>query len=156
MATIEMKRTEIGKSYWNETGAYEKETNELWSQLVPAQGKAPTVNGELIRIAHRLYHEYFNNGNGNARWETLVNDYSWRDEDEEDEYSYSVDEYWQKMIDYVRYTCHDHELNGLLTRIEQIIVEAEDFSTDNEHTYDLMMDHIVYYVLTHEDKARID
>lgn len=136
-----MKRTPVGKSYWNENGAYEKETNELWSRLVPAQGKAATVNGELIRIAHRLYHEYFNNGNCNAR-------------NEEDECCNSVDEYWQEMIEYVRNTCKDYELNGLLTRIEQIILENESFSTDNEHIYDLMMDHIVYYVLTHEDRTR--
>ena len=79
--TIEMKRTPIGKNYWNHEGAYERETEKLYDELVPAIGEAETVNGELIRISHRLYHEYCNNGNMNTRDERMIdNHYGWYDD----------------------------------------------------------------------------
>ena len=151
MAKIKtMKRTPVGKSYWNENGAYEKETNELWSRLVPAQGKAATVNGELIRIAHRLYHEYFNNGNMNA---CDVKYYDW-DEDEEDA-EYTFNEYYKGLLDFIRNTIKTSEASELCDSIESIIVDKHGFETeDDEHTYDLLADCVIYYVLTHDNKNR--
>lgn len=159
MNTLEIKRTPVGKSYWNNEGAYEKETNELYEELVPLKGEAETVNGELIRIAHRLYHEYCNNGNGNARDEQPVESgYSWYsgyDDEDEDEYEVVIAEYWEEMIDYLRNTIHDKELDDICDRIKEIILsERNTFDDEDMHTYDDMMDITVHYVLTHENKSR--
>lgn len=61
-----MKTTEIGKSYWDNTGVYQQEYDSLYAKLVPAQGIASTLHGELIRAISRLFYEYCNNGNCNA------------------------------------------------------------------------------------------
>jgi hypothetical protein len=60
------KETQKGNSYWNQTGAYQKEYDQLWKQLVPSNGTSSTVIGELIRCGGRLLYEYCNNGNCNA------------------------------------------------------------------------------------------
>lgn len=154
--TIEIKRTPIGKSYWNNEGAYEKETNELYEKLVPLEGEAETVNGELIRIAHRLYHEYCNNGNMNARYEQPVERHcSWYDDDDDDEYDIILDDRYEEMIEYLCRTINNAELNGVLERIKEIILNEENSFCDADmHTYDTMMDIVNHYVLTHENKKR--
>lgn len=58
--------TEDGKSYWNSNGAYQKEFDELYDKLVPAQGEADTVHGEMLRAASRLFYDFCNNGNCNV------------------------------------------------------------------------------------------
>lgn len=40
--------------------------NEMWDRLVPAQGEAETVRGEVLRCAARMEYESWNNGNCNA------------------------------------------------------------------------------------------
>ena len=62
----DVKTTEIGKSYWNNNGAYQKEYDELYGKMVPSSGAAETLHGELIRAISRLFYEYCNNGNCNA------------------------------------------------------------------------------------------
>lgn len=58
--------TELGKSYWNSNGVYQKEFDEFYEKLVPSSGASKTLNGELIRSISRLFYEYCNNGNCNA------------------------------------------------------------------------------------------
>ena len=62
----DVKTTELGKSYWNNNGAYQKEYDELYGKMVPSSGAAETLHGELIRAISRLFYEYCNNGNCNA------------------------------------------------------------------------------------------
>lgn len=62
---IEKRVTEIGKSYWNNNGAYQTELDELYKKLVPDMGEANTVHGEMIRAISRLFYEFGNNGNCN-------------------------------------------------------------------------------------------
>lgn len=62
-----IKKTQSGCSYFEGTGAYQQEYDELWEKHVPLSGMAKTRNGELIRAIGRLTYEYFNNGNINAR-----------------------------------------------------------------------------------------
>lgn len=52
----------VGGKYWNNPSA---EYHELYNALVPDSGAAKTIEGELLRAATRLYHDYFNNGFGN-------------------------------------------------------------------------------------------
>lgn len=61
-----IKTTENGKSYWEKSGAYAKEMDKLYDELVPAEGAAATLTGEIVRAANRLYYEFCNNGNCNA------------------------------------------------------------------------------------------
>lgn len=44
---------------------WKKEQGRLWKELVPAQGQADTLQGELIRIAGKLTDEAYRNGNEN-------------------------------------------------------------------------------------------
>ncbi len=39
--------------------------NQLWSYLVPSSGRAKTAQGEIIRIAGRVQHEFLDNGGMN-------------------------------------------------------------------------------------------
>jgi hypothetical protein len=44
---------------------WKKEHTRLWKELVPADGQANTLQGELIRIAGKLTDQAFRNGNMN-------------------------------------------------------------------------------------------
>lgn len=61
-----IKTSEIGKSYWENNGVYAAEMSKLYDELVPAEGCAKTLTGELVRAVNRLYYEFCNNGNCNA------------------------------------------------------------------------------------------
>jgi len=45
--------------------SWKKEQTRLWGALVPAEGQADTLQGELIRIAGKLTDQAFRNGNMN-------------------------------------------------------------------------------------------
>lgn len=62
----DVKTTELGKSYWDGSGAYQKEYKELYDKLVPSSGSSETLHGELIRAISCLFYDYCNNGNCNA------------------------------------------------------------------------------------------
>ena len=55
----------MGARYWDEEGKYQEQYTTLFETLVPGQGNADTVAGELIRAASRLYYDCYNNGMGN-------------------------------------------------------------------------------------------
>ena len=44
---------------------WQKQYNELWNMLVPGNGKAKSVQGEMIRIVGRITHEIIDNGSLN-------------------------------------------------------------------------------------------
>lgn len=44
---------------------WQKEQSRLWAALVPSQGQADTLQGELIRMAGKLTDEAYRNGNMN-------------------------------------------------------------------------------------------
>jgi hypothetical protein len=49
-------------SYWNNNGKHEDEYMALWYRLVPAEGKANTKAGEVLRAANWLYCLWYNEG----------------------------------------------------------------------------------------------
>lgn len=61
-----IKTSEIGKSYWEENGAYNAEFSKLTKDLMPSEGCGATLTAEIVRAANRLYYEFCNNGNCNA------------------------------------------------------------------------------------------
>jgi len=163
-----MKFTEIGNSYWNETGALNNEYHELYSKLVPDMGEAETVEGELIRSVSRLYWDYFNNGNCNVREEefsTCCHCYG----DGEVETVYDIDDDGDDIIEYE--TCPECDGTGeVLERVfindyyqhffdliekevpearptlseirKEIIGNNEDFG----NMYDTLVDYVVFHV----------
>lgn len=150
METKHQKQTVIGNSYWNCDGAYQKEYNELYEKMVPEQGSCNTLNGELIRAVSRLSYEYFNNGNCNA----CKDDEEW----EETEYEYNVSSYYGKFLQIIEETIKTDEVARLISLVEEIIVNSCEpfqesmFSEENSLVYDRLVDEVVYYVLTNEDR----
>jgi len=61
-------------SYWNNNGRLQKEYEELWARLVPAEGPAATKAGEALRAMSRLYYRWYNDGdrieNFMTEWDT--------------------------------------------------------------------------------------
>lgn len=49
-------------TYWNNSGALQNSYNRLWKSLVPPEGQADTLHGELLRDVSKLYHDLYNNG----------------------------------------------------------------------------------------------
>lgn len=55
----------IVSKYWSSKGKYQKDYNKFWDELIPGQGNAETVQGELLRNISRLAYDRYNNGFGN-------------------------------------------------------------------------------------------
>jgi len=150
---MKLKRTKKGKSYWAGNGAYQKEQDKLYKELVPDNGEAPTVHGEMIRAIGRLFYDFCNNGNCNAvetesetcpecdgsGYEEMAT--GCYDDDGEEEYEQEdcgycggecsidgdkfVTEYYAKMLEVLRDNLPDSEC----------VDELEAFMTDTEVGY---------------------
>ena len=53
------------EQYLKDYAAFEKQYEKEWNLLVPGNGKANTLQGEVIRIAGRINDELLHNGMGN-------------------------------------------------------------------------------------------
>ena len=49
-------------TYWNGKGQLSKEYNELYAKLVPDQGPADTIEGEVLRAASKIVYRHYNDG----------------------------------------------------------------------------------------------
>jgi hypothetical protein len=92
----------------DEVVEYEEEFNRLWQALVPEQGDAPTVQGELLRAIGRLLHECEDNGNVN-----------WEESD-----------YYRSLTNFLELHLCDVEFCGEqgLTWINDALAKARDFN----------------------------
>lgn len=122
-------------SYWDEKGKYQEEYDRLYQELVPDQGPAETVKGELIRSVSRLYHEAYNNGNINA----LDCDY---DYETDEEYDCRVNEFYGNFIGFIRH--YVAEASDTLDKIKHHII------TDNDmgNIYDELVDIVVEFCMS--------
>lgn len=148
-------------SYWNEKGEYQKEYDELWPQLVPASGEAETANGEAIRCASRLYYEYYNNGNFNARTERYF-----EDENSDEGFEVEIDDYYDEMLKYLRQYIFDAEENGYISKylrefaieciysIERTILDDLGFDHSYAIAYDYLADIINLCAIEIPNKTR--
>ncbi len=50
------------KNYFDGTSIHQEKYDQLFDSLVPERGEADTVKGETLRVAGRIYHDWFNNG----------------------------------------------------------------------------------------------
>lgn len=177
----EQQFTELGKSYWNSDGIYNEEYSKLYDELVPDQGEAETLNGELIRSISRLGHEYNNNGNGNAKdIETTIHeedccychgqgevessdendDYEMEDCDmcggtgyieEEENEEPTITEFWKSFLDFIETNVPDTSTDCMI--IEAVICQNDcSFSDEEENKYDKLFDKVIYYVLNNDNK----
>ena len=161
MSNVEMKNTVKGNSYWNDSGAYNAEQLELYKALVPSMGEADTIHGEVLRCANRMYYEYFNNGNGNARDENYVEgNYCYCDEDDdcycEDEYETVPNEGFLEFLEQITDNIGTKEVVDITHQIVDIILdECNRFDKESVNVYDRLIDHVVYFILTTENKPYI-
>lgn len=163
-----MKVTETGNSYWNGTGAYSKEYSKSYiEELVPIQGEADTVHGELIRSVSRLSHDYFNNGNGNARVEVYEDapEPFWCDEEDDEydmwgnddeEYTTEISDFFLHFTDFIVTTIGTDEIETVITEICDVIMNDErpEYDDKTVDKYNRMADIVMHYVLTHDNEPR--
>lgn len=61
-----MTKTEfIRQTYWSDNGKFQAEYDRLRAKLVPDEGKAETLRGELLRCLGNIYYDCYNNGGWN-------------------------------------------------------------------------------------------
>ena len=66
LAPVEKRRVHDGVSPITVSSTdWESQHHELWEWLIPSQGCASTVQGEVIRITGKVSHEILGNGGGN-------------------------------------------------------------------------------------------
>lgn len=170
---LNIPTTEIGKSYWDNNGLYQEDYDRLYDSLVPAEGMAETLFGEVVRAASRLSYEYYNNGNWNARKESLEGEYveceycngtgrCYDDDDneyecpdcngtgeyyEEIEGECEIDPFYKNFIELLRMFFNDNmpEASRLMDDIEDVIINGR-CSIEKERPYILMIDAVVYII----------
>lgn len=165
----EIRFTELGKSYWEGTGAYDKEYHDMYDKLVPASGSSQTLFGELVRAVSRLGYDYYNNGNCNAAEVDYTEEQGYEDEEtgewiveQEEETSVRVAEFYQNFIDLLADTievCEDSNLNGFanwLGSMRELIIDngygcRNHFKDADNHIYDVVTDYVMYFVLNHPE-----
>ena len=49
-------------TYWSGTGPLQKEYDALYAELVPSQGAADTIEGEVLRAASKIVYRHYNDG----------------------------------------------------------------------------------------------
>ena len=63
---VEARKIHDGVSLIKVTSkTWKEQYNELWDLLIPSQGPAKTVQGEVIRITGKISYEIINNGGMN-------------------------------------------------------------------------------------------
>ena len=130
-----MKITELGNSYWNETGAYQNAYQQLYDKLVPSSGNAKTLNGELIRAISRLFYEYCNNGNCNAVDETT-----------------GISSFYEKFISLIEETVPG--ISKDTQNLRNLIMDYDSSFSDSEmDLYNKVCDKVMFFVINNEDKA---
>jgi len=156
--------TEYPNSYWDGTGLFQNQYNELYKKHVPSSGSALTVNGELIRAISRLQHDYCNNGNGNACERNYENiEYrcycgnnddceqcggsGYYDEEEESE-SY-ITEMFENFLNLIENIVPNSK--NIINQIRSIIkYSGNDFGAENTNAYNKLNDLVILYVLNNE------
>lgn len=145
-------QTPEGKSYWNEEGAYQLQYNQIYDSLVPSEGQAQTLIGEVVRAVSRLSYDYYNNGNMNA-CETTETDGEWIGDEEdgyyeEGELETNIAPAYNKFICLIREFGEEagkevsKKLNSVMDSIEDIILNSSycKFSESEERPYVEMTD----------------
>lgn len=160
METGSVKSAKMQRSYWDNKGRYQNILNKLTEQLVPIRGAAQTVQGELIRAVNRLYYEYCNNGNINARdevWGDYFVCYETHEDEDGNEYeeeiyedyvdSVNVSEYYAKFIELIRAVIpNSEEVVGAVESIIEDLNSNLTYDGDEMQAYIDLTDLVVAFV----------
>lgn len=70
-----MERFTVDNPFWHmdEHEPLRQKQQEAWLHLVPTQGPAETIEGEILRLANALYYDHYNNGSCNHKVEEAEN-----------------------------------------------------------------------------------
>ena len=85
-----MSKVDTNQSYWDNEGKYQEQYNAAWKALIPIEGEAKDGWPEALRAISRIGYDYYNNGFCNL----------WQEWDDGDT---TMDSYYEKMVDYLRY-----------------------------------------------------
>ena len=161
----QIKFTQVGKSYWDNNGAYQEDYNRLYEELVPSRGAAKTVSGELLRCMSRLTYDYYNNGNCNVIEVSQVECESCGgsgydpevDEDGNQDDCYNcgghiyfdgdafLNDYYNDMMEFLLEFGHD---TNLIEEFKSSILHNRyHYGTQSSHIYARVTDSIMYQVL---------
>lgn len=164
---MELQRTQTGKSYWNNEGIYQTEYDKLYEELVPNEGQADTLHGELIRAVSRLCYDYYNNGNMNTTHidcEIVEESCSCYGNDEECEWCYgggileeeyevySITPMFKEFLELIK-----KEVEGSRVAIKIISDMIENnrtccYNDEEQEVYNEIVDRVIHFCLTTENK----
>lgn len=167
---MEKKITQEGNSYWNNNGAYTKELEKIWKELVPNSGEAKTLHGELVRVSGRLNYECFNNGNGNSV-EAVLEECSscdglgWEnnDDDSDEDCSwcggdcqiesgeYEITDMWNEFVDFLKQ--HMEEKKPIIAVVNFLEEGGDCHRKDAFKIYNDLLDAVGHQVMTTENKT---
>ena len=146
-----IKVTDIKNHYWTQSGAHQEQFEGLSTQI-PMEGHAATLHGELIRCVSNLMHEYCANENQHAYQENWSNAiYNEHDQlmTPAERETVGVNPKFLDMLNFIKKSVCTPEVEKICHNIEEIIINSEGWSTFNDkdaHQYDLLVDHILFYI----------
>ncbi len=62
----------VDSQFWNHNHPLSDKNSELYSKLVPSEGQADTMHGELLRMTNRFVYDVFNNGLCNDKLPEII------------------------------------------------------------------------------------
>ena len=137
---MDKKETLKGKSYWDGSGAYQKEFEKLEEELIPASGPADTVHGKMLRAISRLYYDFCNNGNGNVFEE------SWGE--------VSISDFYQEMLEDLEYSMDDTKsFDALESFLQSPEAKDPDFCDKQMAVYDKVVDSVMYQIISESEHS---
>ena len=152
MSDIKITSPKSRNHYWDSKGINQQVFDRLIDELMPAEGEAKTLHGELIRSANRLYHEYCNNGNINA-----VN-YIY-DRHSEEPIDSEMNPFFGKFLNILQdaFEKGGEAYTGgvyICKRIRNFIISESRDSYSNEYMvmYDQLIDYALLYIANTEDE----
>jgi hypothetical protein len=122
--------------YWDNEGKYQAQYDRAWKQLIPASGEANDGLPEALRAISRIGYDYYNNGFCNL-WrssEAYDSDGCYYDE-------YSMDSYYEELVDYLRYEIP----RDLHKQLEEFLLEVQGYGnwSDSADIIDRIIDNIM-------------
>lgn len=138
ITNIKQAETKYPNSYWEGNGYFQNEYDKLWGELVPSSGEANTLHGELLRCIGRLFYDYCNNGNCNAKSDR----------------GKTVSSFYKEFIDFIEENVPN--IKPIMSKIKQIIISRNNnngyFGENNMNWYNKMVDEVMKYILTNNNK----
>ena len=131
-----MSKTDTTQAYWDNNGKYQEQYNRAWKQLIPASGEAKDGLPEALRAISRIGYDYYNNGFCNL-WqasEAYDSDGCYYDE-------YSMDSYYEELVDYLRYEIP----RDLHKQLEEFLLDAQGYG--NWSAQANILDRIIDYIM---------